>query len=60
VHAELSIGFAVFVYGLDDRSGVMGPIISRLLDAVVDPPLTQPERGNPSLGSPTRGKEVKT
>ena len=34
-------------------------IISRLPEADVSSPLTRPERGNPSLGSPPRGKEVK-
>ena len=34
-------------------------IISRLPDSDVRSPLTRPERGNPSLGSPPRGKEVK-
>ena len=53
------MSFAVFVYGPEDRSGIMGPIISRLPDADISSPLTRPERGNPSLGSPHRGKEVK-
>ena len=60
MHAELSTGFTVFVYGPEDRSDIMELIISRLPDADVSSPLTRPERGNPSLGSPPRGKEVKT
>ena len=59
MHAELSTGFEVFVYGAEDRLGITELIISRLPDADVGSPLTRPERGNPSLGFSHRGKEVR-
>ena len=49
----------MFVYGAEDRADSTGLKVSRVPDADVSLPLTRPERGSPSLGSPSRDKEVK-
>ena len=45
--------------GLKIERTAQGLKVSRLPDADVSSPLTRPERGSPSLGSPSRDKEVK-